>query len=268
MNTFAQAILFEHRFWLQILGDHARFILAALAPEEKDAAATARSFIRLFDQLLLRARELPANGDPAEITAGARQSAGQIRAFKLDLLTRHLCGEIKLGLAPTFLNHMVNEVEEYLLILDSLLAGQPPPLCHPLHHHLLWVPDAEGHAATIACEIDLVEKDLKRTGDCFANTFRELFLKTHELSGYLRSGVDRFPALARLNCQVEQEIRLFSAFLAQIRGLLLTKKALGTLLPLMPDHMLREECYFLIKLAQVTDLACPDCDPTRLRLEA
>jgi hypothetical protein len=27
--------LFEHRFWLQILGDHARFILNALSPKEK-----------------------------------------------------------------------------------------------------------------------------------------------------------------------------------------------------------------------------------------
>lgn len=85
--------------------------------------------------------------------------------------------------------------------------------------------------------------------------------KAHEFSGYLRSGVDRFPALDRLNCQVKQEIRLFSAFLAEIRRLVAAKKALGALLPLIPGHMLREECYFLIKLAQVTDLECPPATP-------
>lgn len=267
MNAIRQAALFEHRFWLQILGDHARFILNALSPAEKEEIAAARSFIVLFDSLLCVARELPPDGRLDELAARAAEAAGQLRAFKLDLLRRHICEEIRLGLGPTFLNHMVNELEEYLLILDALLAGDPPPLCHPIHHHHLWVPDAEGHAGTIACSLDLAEKELKHCSETFAQTFRELFLKTHEFEGYLRSGIGEFPALGRLNCQVEREILAFSAFLAEIRALITTNQALGTLLPLVPDHMLREECYFLHKLAQAAGTKHPDCDPTRPRRE-
>lgn len=35
-NPSSQAIWFEHQFWLQILGDHGRFIFSNLSPEEKD----------------------------------------------------------------------------------------------------------------------------------------------------------------------------------------------------------------------------------------
>ena len=45
-------------------------------------------------------------------------------------------------------------------------------------------------------------------------------------------------------------------------------KVLSTLTPLMPDHMLREECYYLIKLAQSSEVRMPDCDPTRPRVES
>ena len=48
--------LFEHRFWLQILGDHARFIYNALAPVELKDIAIAHSFINQYDQLLGQAR--------------------------------------------------------------------------------------------------------------------------------------------------------------------------------------------------------------------
>ncbi|MGO4276772.1 DUF2935 domain-containing protein, partial [Paenibacillus sp. TAF58] len=44
--------LFEHRFWLQILGDHARFIYNALAPVELKDIAIAHSYINQYDQLL------------------------------------------------------------------------------------------------------------------------------------------------------------------------------------------------------------------------
>ena len=47
-----QEALFEHRFWLQILGDHSRFIYNALSPKEVKDAQTAAQYIGQFDQLL------------------------------------------------------------------------------------------------------------------------------------------------------------------------------------------------------------------------
>ncbi|PQP91160.1 DUF2935 domain-containing protein, partial [Paenibacillus sp. AR247] len=51
--------LFEHRFWLQILGDHARFIYNALASKEVKDVQTAASFVQWFDRLLGQARSFP-----------------------------------------------------------------------------------------------------------------------------------------------------------------------------------------------------------------
>ncbi|WP_236898118.1 DUF2935 domain-containing protein [Clostridium beijerinckii] len=48
--------IFEYRFWLQILGDHSRFILNALSPEETCFIDEATQFIKLFDYLLEKAR--------------------------------------------------------------------------------------------------------------------------------------------------------------------------------------------------------------------
>lgn len=172
-----------------------------------------------------------------------------------------------MNMTPTFINHMVNELEEYLRILECLQAKSLPPLCHPIHHELLWVSDAEGHAATLACDLDLTEKSLQETSECFTKTFRDLYCKALELKGYLRTGLECFPALERYNRQVEKEILLFSKFLAKLREQVCCKEALSLLVPLVPDHMLREECYFLIKLAEVAGIKCPNCDPTRPRLE-
>jgi len=41
---YEQSVLFEHRFWLQILGDHARFIFNSLSPVEKATIKEAHRF--------------------------------------------------------------------------------------------------------------------------------------------------------------------------------------------------------------------------------
>ena len=40
------------------------------------------------------------------------KASEEIRMFKLSLIKEHLVGKIKISLSPTFINHMVNEVEE------------------------------------------------------------------------------------------------------------------------------------------------------------
>lgn len=75
------------------------------------------------------------------------------RTFKLHLIREGLTG--KLSLPITFLNHMVNEPDEYLEILVWLLANQVPSLQHPIHH-LLWLSDASAHDSGIAGSLDMV----------------------------------------------------------------------------------------------------------------
>jgi len=59
----------------------------------------------------------------------------EFRSFKLYILKRQLLGEVSLQMTPSFISHMVTELEEYLRILDFLKLGEVPPHAHILHHH-------------------------------------------------------------------------------------------------------------------------------------
>lgn len=57
-KTFQAESLAELNFWLQILGDHSRFIHDSLAPSEKKYIEVANSFKEQFDQLLATSKAL------------------------------------------------------------------------------------------------------------------------------------------------------------------------------------------------------------------
>jgi hypothetical protein len=263
MTDFEKTALREHRFWLQILGDHSRFIQDSLAPQEQREWERARYFMETFDQLLERVdRE-----NLIEISQKAEEESRKLREFKLHLIERHLLGRVRISLGPAFMNHMVNELEEYLRILDYLKQGVNPPIFHELHHHLLWLLDAAGHAGTISDNMDQTEKSIKKKSDDFTKEFEAFYLKAVEMTGFLRTNLSSFPALERFHQDVSLELKLFMSFLNELEELKLSKQALGTLAPLMADHMMREECYYLTKLAESTDLPRPDCDPAKPRLK-
>ena len=262
-DVFENKARFEHRFWLQILGDHSRFIHDALAPVEKAAIEQASIFIQVFDTLLEQAKSV----DSIQVTAKAEAEVIKLREFKLELLRRHLNGKIKIHLPPTFINHMINELEEYIRILKYLKTEQVPPVFHELHHHLLWLLDAAGHSESISSNLDSVEKIIREKSDLFTKHFEAFYLKAVEMAGYLRTNLSTFPALEKFNSDTQLEIKLFQNFLQEIEELKLTDQALGTFSPLMPDHMFREECYYLMKLAESANLDMPNCDPTKPRVK-
>lgn len=264
---FRSSALFEHRFWLQVLGDHSRMLLDQLSPKEQKEVKKAQYFIPIFDQLLNQARQDLPDKELQALTNSAKKYAEEIRQFKLHLIRRHLTEKIAIGFPPTFINHMVNEVEEYLRILEFLIKGTVPPPMHPIHHHLVWLLDAAGHSAGIAGDLDMVEKKLKKQSEKFSMTFEQLYIKAVEVAGYMRTSLQSFPALNRFNQEVEVEILVFQQFLRELEAMELQQTVLSTLAPLMLDHMAREECYYLTKLAQVNAAPPPPCDPTKPRTE-
>lgn len=267
-TTYEQAALFEHRFWLQILGDHSRFILNALAPKEAQAIQMANTFVQTFDQLLATAQQPLTRSQIVALTQEAATHAQRLREFKLTLLTQQLAAKITINLTPTFINHMVNELEEYLRVLTYLLSQTIPPVFHPVHHHLLWLLDGYGHATAIGSSLDAVEKRLIDQAHTFSVHFEDYYRKAVEMVGYMRTSLTDFPALRRFNREAEAEMLFFMDFLTELEQLVLTNQALSEIAPLMPDHMLREECYYLTKLARsASNVASPNCDPTRPRVE-
>jgi Domain of unknown function (DUF2935) len=258
--------LFEHRFWLQILGDHSRFILGALAEEENRNIQRAKNFIHLFDKLLEQSRMELGEIAIAGLNNSAYNSACEIRNFKLDILEEQLVGKININIPPTFINHMVNEVEEYILIL-SCLINKEPSLAHPIHYHMLWLLDGSGHAASISSSLDMSEKDLIKLSMKYNKKFDVLYEKANEMKGYMRTGLNQFPSLNKLNQDADEEMLCFKKFLKELEKLVIEKKVLGTLKPLMTDHMYREECYYLTKLSMVSEIKRSECNPAEPRVE-
>jgi hypothetical protein len=262
MNDLEAIARFEHRFWLQILGDHSRFILEALAPSEHENIKKAAEFVQRFDDLLSRVDA----EDMLKMTEIAEEQTLKLREFKLALLERHLSGKIKVHLPPTFFNHMVNELDEYVRLITYFKSNQIPPVFHELHYHLVWLLDAAGHASAISSNLDQIEKPLIEKSEKFMKKFEHFYFKAVELAGYLRTKLSNFPALEKMNEDVSIEMKLFQSFLNEIKELRLSKRALGTFSPLIADHMFREECYFLTKFLESANLEKPDCDPAKPRL--
>ncbi|MEK4028706.1 DUF2935 domain-containing protein [Pseudobacillus sp. FSL P4-0506] len=264
VKSYAETAKFEHEFWLQVLGDHARFIHDSLAPTEQRDIKLAHHFIQAFDQLLESVRR--GTDDLLALSRLAEGETKKLRALKLDLIRRHLIGKVSIHLSPTFISHMVNELDEYMRLLNDLKIGEVPPIYHALHHHLLWLLDAAGHAGAISDNMDQIEKKIKQKSDSFTKDFEAFYLKAVEMTGFLRTALSTFPALDRFNQDTSLEIKLFMNFLREIEELEISKEALGTFAPLMADHMMREECYYLMKLAESTGLQMPSCDPTKPRI--
>lgn len=81
-----QTALYEHRFWLQILGDHARFIFNTLSSVEKQDIQIAAYYIPTFDRLLEQSRSVQSEAEVGAISKQAYELTVEFRAFKLDLL--------------------------------------------------------------------------------------------------------------------------------------------------------------------------------------
>lgn len=266
VKTYKETAAYELRFWLQILGDHGRFIRDSLAPTETKHIETATAFIHLFDSLLSEARQSQSEEAFYQLSIKAKKSGENLREFKLLLLEKLLLKNVVISLPPSFINHMVNELDEFLRVVTYLTNQEVPPVVHPLHHDLLWLLDAAGHAGAIDSNLDRVEKDLKKKSEMFTKQFEDFYLKAVEMAGYLRTNLTNFPALSRFHHEIDLEFTIFKAFLQEIEELELTGQTLSVLTPLMADHMAREECYYLFKLAESTEVVrTPDCDPTKPR---
>ncbi|QHQ63752.1 DUF2935 domain-containing protein [Anaerocolumna sedimenticola] len=263
---FTNEVVFEHRFWLQILGDHARFIYYSLAPNEVEAIKEAKQFMDKYDELLDKAREQLSQSELDQLNQKAYELTYEFRQFKLELMALTLTAKIKVHLSTSFFNHMINELEEYLLVLIAASEGENP-IFHPIHYHLRWLSDAVGHAAGVAANLDEVEKDMIEESKWYEKEFTDLFMKSVQVEGYLRTGLDNFPSLERLNEQAVNIMVPFKELLEDIMVLRSDSRLLGTLMPLMADHMAREECYYLIKLSQTAKTAKPDCNPAKPRME-
>ncbi len=257
----------ELRFWTQIMGDHARFIKGSLHPEQTNSNLIANNFMQIFDRFYERVSRTDEIKEPDGLIEDISAAIISLREFKRELLAAGLQNPSVTSLAPTFYNHMLNELEAFLRVLSVYQPGKTFEESI-LGEHLLWVLDAAGHAAILCSDLDKVESKLREETKLFETNFNQLYLKTVEIAGYFRGNPPSVqPVLESFNLEVAKAIQKFMIFLLELRNGVAKQQIPGRLAPLEPDHMWREECYYLLKIAKVTpNLPKLDCDPGRPRV--
>ena len=276
----------ESWFWSGIFRDHAAFIHDNLAPDQDQLVRWAQGFKQQFEHLHTEASQVaqaagingPAGayalaGRPAEqplaglegnelrrleqlgvrLSHSVLEHLHSLKSFKEDMLQRKLDCKVKLGLPPTLLAHMIVEAEEAQRVMGRVREAAPlPPALQALHHHLVWLPDASGHAAITHGLLDGVEQKLLGATANFKQIFDGMHIKSLELYSMLRIAPRMVGALRRLNRDAMAEIGLFRAFLTELREHLEGCEVLGgNIVPALADHMLREELYYTEKITAI-----------------
>ena len=263
----------ELRFWTQIMGDHARFIQNSLAPDQADLKMIADNFIQIFDRFYERVNHMDENKGAGSMISDINAAVLSFREFKRELLGVRLRNQPVTCLGPTFYNHMLNELEDFLKVLAGYQSGKPYEESI-LRRHLLWTLDAAAHAAILDGDLDKVEYHFHDIAREYEREFDHLYLKIVELTGYFRSAPvgpnpisPAQPALEKYNLEAAACLQRFMGFLLELRQGVIQQQVMGRLLPLGPDHMWREECYYLTKIAECTPgFPKPECDPGRPRV--
>lgn len=152
----------------------------------------------------------------------------EIRELKLNILAKQIGEKIYINLPPTFINHMINKVEEYICILNDLIK-ENISAARDIHLHMLWLPDGVGHADSIVSTLDMTQKELIKKSKEYSKLFTNLYLDVLEYRGYTRTGICEFPALSKLNRDASDVMSCFKKFLKELEVGIIEKEILGTL---------------------------------------
>lgn len=245
----------EILFWSGIMKNHAEFQLTALSSKEQEAIRIAQYFKNAFTDIENRVKSLAKSDNPAETAELIVITTNLLINFiniKRVLVRRLLQCNIELNMTPTFINHMINEAMEFRRVLLLIQTKLPiDKVKENTHLYILWLPDAAGHAASIAADLDPTEAQFIKEAREFEKIFNNLYLKGKELGQMLeRTGLTD-GSLEELNCEIEKKMDMFICFLEKLEKLREQCRVLGIFKPLVPNHMIREEKYFLSRLKKL-----------------
>lgn len=235
----------EVAFWRSILADHAEFARDGLGPEEKAAVERAEGLRRRLAE--------PPEGRRAETTVAEAQ---ELIAFQRQLLHRLLAGRVVLHLRPVDLSHMIKEAEEFLR-LAGVLPLPSSPVGRLLHLHWFWLEDAAYHSPFIALALDPAERVLSERYRCFEKLLLDLSLKArHQAEVLIQTGYG--PAAVReLTRESRRATESHVAELERLKEDILRCELEIDAKPVVPDHMIREERYYLNQALRLAAEALP-----------
>lgn len=257
----------DNQFWLQVMGDHARFILDALSYREAAEIESAKQMIPLLDGLLARAREIKTEQQRKELNEQAYRAVQDFRRYVLLLIRRQLSEKIILSLRPSFLNHIVNDAEQHLDALGAYMRNKVP-VFDAASISMVWLTNMYVNALTMSDGLDATAFNEHKAGAMLlAQSFLDLYFKAFVINGLRRSGLDDFPSLRGFTEDVLIKMQEFAEYIVDLTALMEKKKILGNLTILYLDNMYRQLCYYLTKLSMVSHIKPPVCDPAAPRKE-
>jgi hypothetical protein len=237
----------ELDFWLRIMGDHARLIKASLLPGDANPVMVAENFREIFDRLV---EKLKNDRRELEFCNEILTTVISFREFKRELLGESLRNNEVTSFSPSVYHHMLNELEEFLKVIQDL-QSDTPLYDNILACHLLWISDAAGHAALMQSVLDKMEYRYRDEAKAFENAFDKIYLAGVTIAGFFRC--DALTAQSKLEaytCGNAGLIGEFMGFLREIKAQAEQNRLTGNVSPLIPDHMLREERYYLQKIGK------------------
>ena len=232
-------------FWTGILADHAKFQINAFSPKEVLLIKEAEKFHLYFAEK----NEALKQKENVDINDLEKHTSDFID-FKKSMITSLLHHNILINFSPSFINHMVNEADEFLSMLrGSVLPGkmENPPL-----YMKTWLADASGHASTLAAFLDFAEVPTIKQGQIFKQMFDDLGKKASEVTNIkenLHTDID----VGLLKNEVIYTLDEFIKYCEGVGELLDEKKimSIGTLSSEVTNHFIKEHNYFIQKLEAI-----------------
>ncbi|MFZ5985636.1 MAG: DUF2935 domain-containing protein [Bacillota bacterium] len=236
----------ELLFWTGIMRDHAIFQVNALAPKEQTHIQNAMYYRDFFQRMIF---ELERATEYKTLIPKLLQGLQCFIEFKKMILKGLLTCQLQINLPPSLINHQINEAMEFstLLIAPEKCPNNMMSLAGYIK---IWLVDSIGHAAGIAAFLDPSEELLQEEALRFKMMFSKLQTKASELEMMLNKVGLNVGALKLLANETVQWMDKFIEYLEKVRKLRCSCEALGlgTLLPLIPDHFIREHRYFISKI--------------------
>jgi hypothetical protein len=244
----------EHRFWLEILEDHAYFIRDFLSSTEAKWVEAAKAYISAFSNLRRELRKIASDKDVnspdmIEFSQRAMQIANGYYQFEGHLQRLRIENKINLNLTPSYLNGTLNENHEYLRMLSYYINGQEPPRLPLVDLMDLWLEDQVGHAALLIRSIDGVELPLIQKANHYKELFSAFILQNDAIKGFLRFTPENFPSQLHFAREVAIAVTGFTQLVQKTVTLYVEDEVFNQTTLRFLEHHFPEACYFLKKLS-------------------
>ncbi|EPZ43029.1 MULTISPECIES: DUF2935 domain-containing protein [Alicyclobacillus] len=244
----------EHRFWVDILLDHAQFVHDNLSPSETKWVNTASQFIVSFqslsDELSTLHPALPeSSGEMIEFAKKVHPVAYNYYRFEGHLQKLRISNDVNLNLSPTYLAGTTDENQEYLRLLSYYTKGQSAPMLSLPQLLDLWLFDQSGHGTLLADVLDPIEISLLKEVRGYVDVFLVDLATNIVLKHYLKFTPPGFPFEKRFIRRVAENVVRFYRFVEETVHRYKQDEALNRTTLRFLEHHFPESCYFLTKLA-------------------